>query len=199
MDKLLIGGLLGFLVGISTRLVYDWFQDKKEKKVLREGLLLEVIYMHNTNLRYHLDQYSVEYNKNSFDEEGLDEGFSMLKYSTIIYDTHIDKLDRLLLPELCLQIHYYYMLINQLNDWADSKDNEFTNKFIKRYLQHESTTFGTLFGVVDVLLQKPCAKDSLQVNFKSLTDKFDDENFLDSSAKLLEVYERQGMARSIRK
>jgi hypothetical protein len=148
--KELLYAILGFLFGIFARFVYDWNLDRKEARTIRQSLLLEILYMHEATQRLLLDRNLEKYRKRQFRDNDLGGSFWRPSYSTKIYDSHAAKIDRLLGSDLCLQLHYYYSLIKNLNEKSAEDDADVNEEFALNYLHASAHAYAIGNGSVEL-------------------------------------------------
>ncbi|MDB6060524.1 MAG: hypothetical protein JWM78_627 [Verrucomicrobiaceae bacterium] len=180
--------LLGFLLGLFSKFVYDWNLDRKEAHTIKQSLLLEILYMHEPAQRLQLDKYSEKYEGDAFTHEVLSASFWRPAYSTKIYENHMSKIDRLLGSDICLQLHYYYWMIEKLNAANADEATSFTSEFAKNYLNNVAHAYSIGTGAVEALLGNDEAKNAMHANLQALIDTFHDEPTRQTVAKILKKY-----------
>jgi hypothetical protein len=186
--KELLYAILGFLFGIFARFVYDWNLDRKEARTIRQSLLLEILYMHEATQRLLLDKNLEKYRRGQFRDNDLGGSFWRPSYSTKIYDSHLAKIDRLLGPDLCLQLHYYYSLVKNLNEKSAEDDAEVNEDFAMNYLSASAHAYAIGNGSVKCLLDNSEAKKAMQGNLKSLVDTFNNKQNREYVSEILKGY-----------
>ena len=190
----LFSALLGFFFGIFARFIYDWNLDRKEANTIRQSLLLEILYMHEPTQRLQLDKYSQHYEKGRFEREDLFDSFWRPKYSTKIYESHTAKIDRLLGSDLCLQLHYYYWLIEKINERNCEDDSVVTDAFAMNLLTAVAHAYAMGIGSTEALMGKREARQAMRANLQSLIHEFEDEQHRQYIAQLLKKYKQKGAA-----
>jgi hypothetical protein len=198
MDQLLYA-VLGFLFGLFARFVYDWNLDRKEARTIRRSLLLEILYMHEATQRLLLDKYFDKYRTGQFRADDLGGSFWRPSYSTNIYESHIAKIDRLLGSDLCLQLHYYYSLVKNLNEMASEDEAQVNQDFAINYLSSTAHAYAIGNGSVECILGNPEAKQVMQDNLKFLINTFDDDQRREYVAGIVREYKQSGFADALMK
>lgn len=193
MNQLLYA-ILGFLLGLFARFVYDWNLDRKEARTIRQSLLLEILYMHEAPQRLLLDRYIEEYRTGQFRDNDLGGSFWRPSYSTTTYQSHLNKIDRLLGSDLCLQLHYYYSLVKDLNERSAADDAEVNEDFAKNYLRASAHAYAIGNGSVECILGDSKAKKAMQDNLISLVNTFDDMQNRECVSEILRGYRQSGFA-----
>jgi hypothetical protein len=185
---LLLGILTGTVVGTLPGFLNDLRVHRNERAVIRKSLMLECIYMHKSTLFLNLDAHQNE-------PDGPFHGVcAHSQYSTVIYDTYIEKIGSLFDPDYALQIHYYYSNIKKLNHLSDLLRESMSDQLIKGYLGSSIHTYGMLFGLLGVLSNKEETKKNLKENVKGLIE---DSKPQQRDVDLFLKYNLKGVAKSI--
>jgi len=150
--------------------------------------------MHEPTQRRLLDKYHDKFRTRQFQSGDLGGEFWRPFYSTKIYDGCVAKIDRLLGSDLCLQLHYYYSLVQRLNTKSAEDDSQVNYNYAMSYLSlsADAYTFGN--GSVRCLLGNSEAKKSIQDNLMSLVDTFHNKDIWESVSGILSAYEKNGFA-----
>jgi hypothetical protein len=179
--------MVAFVLGILSRYIADRMVDNKETTALREGLLLEILFMHQESRLYLLDRYCMEYKKNDF---GTGDMFDLWrpKYSTKFYDTHVAKVDRPFGSDTCLQIHYYYWLVALLNQDSSDDNMKVSKDTARTYLKRSAEAYRMGQGATGALLGISEAKESLLANMDRLVSTFKNKSSQDRIAGIVGNY-----------
>jgi hypothetical protein len=138
--------------------------------------------------------YQEAFEKNRIRGLDLGGGFSRPYFSTKIYENHITKIDRLFGSELSLQLHYYYLLIESLNECRSQPKDLIDEDYIKDYLNNAAHTFAMMTGAVDVLLDDKKAKKTLRRSVQGILNDCFDLSVRKVDAEILSSYGQKGAA-----